>query len=304
MTDRAAVRVDRVEVAAGVMLGVQTFGVRADSPVLLIAGAGASMLAWDDDVCADLAAGGRFVVRYDQRDTGTATSYPAGAPGYGVPDLVRDAAGLLDALRLPPAHLVGASLGGMVAQLAALDHPDRVASVTLVSTSPAPPGSADDLPPPALRTLVELDDVEPPDWSDRESVVNHLVELARIRAGAAGGFDPAAARDRARREVAYTADPRAAVTNPAMLRHGRPWRARLAGLRVPALVLHGEADPLVPPGHARALAAEIPDAELLILPRAGHDLAPADWAAVLPTLLRHTSARTAPDREPAAGRAG
>jgi pimeloyl-ACP methyl ester carboxylesterase len=294
---------DLVGVAAGVVLGVQAFGVRADPPILLLAGAGASMLAWDDELCAGLADGGRFVVRYDQRDTGAATSFPVGAPGYTVPDLARDAVGLLDALGLPAAHLVGASLGGMVAQLVALDRPDRVASLTLVSTSPAPPGGAPDLPQPALRTLVELDDAEPPDWSDPGSVVAHLVELARIRGGPAGGFDPALARDRASREVAYTANLLAAVTNHAALRHGEPWRARLGGLRVPTLVLHGAADPLVPPGHARALAAEIPGARLLVLPRAGHDLGPADWAAVLPDLLRHTSARAVPASEPAGSRA-
>src|SRR5689334_11992834 len=107
-------------------------------------GSGASMDWWEDELCERLAAGRRFVVRYDHRDTGRSVSYDAGDPGYAGEDLVDDVVGVLDALGIAKAHLVGMSMGGAIAQVVALDHPDGIASLTLVSTSPAGPG--DDLP--------------------------------------------------------------------------------------------------------------------------------------------------------------
>src|SRR5205823_13304011 len=125
---------------------------------------------WAEEFCGRLAAARRYVVRYDQRDTGRSAAHPAGAPAYGLGDLAADAAGLLDTLGLGRAHLVGASRGGMVAQLVALDRPDRVASVTLLSTSVGP--GDPDLPPAALRVRLALDDAAPA-TADRASVVEH-----------------------------------------------------------------------------------------------------------------------------------
>src|SRR4051794_18546490 len=136
---------ERIIEADGIELCTETFGAPDDPPVLLIMGIGASMLWWDDGFCAALAAGGRFVVRYDHRDTGRSIACPPGRPDYGGPDLVADAARVLDGHGIARAHVVGASMGGALAQLVALDHPDRVASLVLLSTSPAGPGG--DLPP-------------------------------------------------------------------------------------------------------------------------------------------------------------
>ena len=127
----------------GVQLCAQTFGSADDPAVLLVMGLSASMLHWEDEFCERLAAGSRFVIRYDHRDTGRSVAYPPGAPGYTGNDLDADAAGLLDALGVSPAHIVGFSAGGGIAQVLALDYPDRVASLTLISTSP---GSGADLP--------------------------------------------------------------------------------------------------------------------------------------------------------------
>ena len=121
--------------AGDVVLCVETFGAPADQPVVLIAGSGACMYSWPDEFCALLAGRGRFVVRYDHRDTGRSTAYPVGTVGYGLRDLAGDVFRLLDAHGLARAHLVGASMGGMVAQVAALREPARVASLTLLSTS-------------------------------------------------------------------------------------------------------------------------------------------------------------------------
>ncbi|WP_439377189.1 alpha/beta fold hydrolase [Amycolatopsis lexingtonensis] len=280
---------DRVVTANGVDLCVQTFGDPADPAVLLVAGASASMLAWDAVFCELLAGESRYVIRYDHRDTGRSVSYPPGEPPYGLRDLAADAIGVLDALGVARAHVVGISLGGMVAQVAALAEPARVASLTLVATSPGEGADGPDLPPPALRVLTALADVEPPDWTDRDSVVDHLVAAARPLSGPARAVD-----EHARRRVAGRVFDRAGGTlesagNHAYLDHGGPWRPRLGRITAPTLVLHGAADPIHPVAHAHALAAAIPGAVLRILEHAGHELSEEDWPEVVPALVRHTS---------------
>jgi pimeloyl-ACP methyl ester carboxylesterase len=132
--------------ANGVKLCVDTTGDAADPAILLIGGMGASMDWWEEEFCHRLARGqgqgGRFVIRYDHRDTGRSVSYPAGAPGYTGADLAADAVGVLDALGRRSAHLAGVSMGGALAQQVALAHPGRVDSLVLISTSPAVPGGA------------------------------------------------------------------------------------------------------------------------------------------------------------------
>ncbi|WP_430787966.1 alpha/beta fold hydrolase [Actinoplanes sp. G11-F43] len=268
----------------GVTLAAERFGSPADPPVLLVAGAAAPMVSWPRDFCGRLAGAGRFVVRYDHRDLGRSTSYPCGAPGYRLADLAGDVIGLLDALDLPAAHLAGVSLGGQLAQLAALGHPSRVSSLTLVSTSPAALGSAGrDLPQPSLSALCALDDVDPPDWERPESVVRHLMALARIRSG--GAFDEPAARRAAVAVAGHGGDLRTAAANHALLGAGTPWRERLPEIAVPTVVLHGDHDPLFPPAHGRALRDLIPGATLITLPDTGHDLSGAGWNELERALL-------------------
>jgi pimeloyl-ACP methyl ester carboxylesterase len=122
----------------GVDLCVETFGDPADPPVLLIAGMGSSMDGWPAEFCAELAAAGRFVIRYDHRDTGRSVSYPTGRPGYTGGDLRADTLGILDVFGIARAHLVGISMGGGMSQVLGIEHPDRVASLTLVCTSSGP----------------------------------------------------------------------------------------------------------------------------------------------------------------------
>ncbi len=198
----------------------------ADDPAVLLVGS--SMLSWPGELCARLVAGGRRVIRYDVRDTGRSESYPPGKPGYSLADLVDDAVGVLDATATGRAHVVGMSAGGWIAQLLALDHPGRVATLTLVASRPNTPGPVDgDLPghDPALMEVIMK--TSEPDWSDERAVVDHLVRQARTLAGA-GAFDETSARAHAEAEVARTTDVKCATTNIAFADHGPRWRERLA----------------------------------------------------------------------------
>src|SRR4051794_15935101 len=169
---------ERMVQANGVELCTEPFGDPAASPILLIMGLGASMLWWEEGFCRLLAEGGRFVLRYDHRDTGRSITYEPGRPGYSGADLVADARGVLDAYGIRAAHVVGVSAGGALAQRLALEHPDRVASLVLISTSPVLAGERE-LPPPtdAFGRFVATAGVG---WSDAESVVDHLVGYARV----------------------------------------------------------------------------------------------------------------------------
>ena len=282
----------RIIDANGVDLCVDTAGDAADPAILLIGGMGSSMDWWEEEFCQRLAAGGRFVIRYDHRDTGRSVSYPAGAPGYTGADLATDAVGVLDALGRRSAHLAGISMGGALAQQVALAHPERVDSLVLISTSPAVPGGPGraNLPPMAeeLRAYFAAE-VPPPDWTERTAVIDYIVDYER-RLEAAEYFDEAHVRALVERIVDRTNDMAASAVNHARAEEGELVRGRLAEIAAPALVIHGTADPMFPYGHGEALARGIPHAELLPLEGVGHQVPPrAWWTSVIAAMLRHTS---------------
>jgi pimeloyl-ACP methyl ester carboxylesterase len=276
---------EKIVQANGVDVCVQTFGDRADSPILLIHGATTSMFGWEDEFCERLAAGSRFIMRYDHRDTGRSVSYEPGAPQYTLRDLVADAVGLLDAFDLESAHLVARSMGGQLAMLAALDYPHRIASLTLIGTSPG--GS--DLPPMSEAFLAYTGGTENLDWSDREAVIDHVLGMLRVFSGGSGHFNEATIRDLVGHDVDRTANVASSQINHFAMDVGEPFRGRIGEIRAPTLVVHGEEDPVFPLGHALALEREIPGAELLVLEQTGHELPMAVWDVVVPAILRHTS---------------
>jgi pimeloyl-ACP methyl ester carboxylesterase len=269
--------------AGGVPLCVERFGDSADPAILLIHGAGNSMLSWDEELCGKLAGGGRFVIRYDLRDAGRSVTYAPGTAGYGYADLVEDAAALLDALGVARAHVVGMSFGGGIGQLLALDHPDRVAALTLASSTPGGPGHpAPDLPGPSE----DLDEPPEPDWTDRDAVVEYLVEAERPFAARSRPYDEDRARKLMRRVVEHSSNIEWSLTDSGSFDLGDPWRERLGSLRAPTLVVHGTEDPLFPYEHAEALAREIPSTELLPLEATGHEyFPPHTWDVVVPAIL-------------------
>jgi pimeloyl-ACP methyl ester carboxylesterase len=282
----AELRPERMIEANGVELCTESFGDPADPPILLIMGTGASMLWWEEGFCRMLADGGRFVVRYDHRDTGRSATYPAGQPGYTGAELTSDAVGVLDAYEIGAAHLVGVSAGGGCAQELAIDDPDRVLSLVLISTSPAVPIDRA-LPPPTAQFGRFVSTVEV-DWSDPESVIDYLVGYERLLEGRQRPFDEAAVRDFVRRDVERTRDI-AALQNHDVMPQGQSSTKTLSSIGAPTLVIHGTADPMFPIGHGEALAEEIPGARLLPLEGAGHGVARADWHRIAEAILRHTA---------------
>jgi pimeloyl-ACP methyl ester carboxylesterase/SAM-dependent methyltransferase len=281
---------ERIISVNGVGLCVETVGDVRDPALLLIGGAGASMDWWEEDFCRRLAAGGRLVIRYDNRDTGRSVTYGAGAPPYTGRDLAADAVGVLDALDLAGAHLVGISMGGALAQCVAVEYPDRVESLVLISTSLAGPGSRGepDLPPMSDELRAYFAEVREPDWSDRAAVIDHVVAGERRFAGPEY-FDEAQVRSLAGRIFDRTKDMAASMTNHGVIDDGGE-PVRVAQVTAPTLVVHGTADPLFPYGHAEALAREIPDAHLLPLDGVGHQMPPrAVWSTLIPAMLRHSS---------------
>ncbi|GAA2274996.1 hypothetical protein GCM10009853_031240 [Glycomyces scopariae] len=287
---------EKLLTANGVELCTETFGDPGDPAVLLIHGAAHSMVNWPEALCRRLADGPRFVIRYDGRDTGRSTTSEAGAPAYTLRDLVDDAAGLIDALGLAAVHVVGMSQGAAVGQLLALDHPQRVATLTLASGTPGGPGHHHpDLPAPApeIQALFEAEPA-PVDWSDRAAAVDAIVEGERPYAARTAPFDEAAVRESAALTFDRAADLAAQMTNPFLLDAGEPWRDRLPHISAPTLVLHGTEDPMFPFGHGEALADAIPGARLLLMERTGHEIAPPRvWDEVVAAILAHTADRTA-----------
>src|SRR3954469_2416910 len=168
VTSSAHSKGKRLVQVEGVTLCAETFGMHSDPALLLIAGTSGPMDAWDSDFCRLLADGGRYVIRYDNRDTGESTSYPPGRPGYSFDDLVGDAIALLDSLDVGSVHVAGGSLGGAVARAIALSQPQRVETLTLISSTPLAPGDPRDaeLPPPTPALLEFFAAERPePDWS-------------------------------------------------------------------------------------------------------------------------------------------
>jgi pimeloyl-ACP methyl ester carboxylesterase len=248
-------------------------------------GIGASMLWWEEGFCRLLAEGGRFVIRYDHRDTGRSVTYEPGRPEYTSTDLIADAVGVLDAYGIAAAHVVGVSAGGAFAQLLALDYPDRVLSLVVISTSPATPGERGL--PSATERYQRFVASATVDWSDERSVIGYLVDYARVLAGGARPFDEAAIQELVRRDV-ERAHNIAASENHGLAAEGEVSRQSLSSIAVPTLVIHGTEDPMFPLEHGEALARDIPGARLLTLEETGHGVERADWETIAGAILAHT----------------
>ena len=273
--------------ANGVSVHCEAMGDPADPAVLLIMGAMSSGVWWPEDFCHRLADRGRYVIRYDHRDTGKSTSYAPGQASYRVEDLADDAVAVLDGYGIDAAHLVGMSLGGYLAQLVALKHPGRVLTLTLIASERL--ALADpDLPaidPSVIDYHARAADL---DWSDRDAVVSYLVGAWRVNSGSAHAFDEPAIGALAEAEFERT--PNLPTTfNHAALGDAVGWVDRLDEIDVPALIVHGTEDPVLPYPHGLALEAALPTASLLTLEGTGHELHRKDWPAIVDAVEQHTA---------------
>jgi pimeloyl-ACP methyl ester carboxylesterase len=280
----------------GIEMAYETFGDPGDPPLLLVMGLGMQMVGWDPDFCELLAGEGFHVIRFDNRDVGRSTKIRGGPKpnvlgamlgrparaSYKLRDMAADAMGLLDHLEAPRAHVVGASMGGMIAQTMALEHPDRVLSLASVMSTTGERRVGR----PRLRAFGVLLRRAP---SDREAFIEYTRKI--VKTIGSPGFPPDDKRLRRRAGESFDR-----CYYPAGI--GRQLMAvmasgdrteRLRGLEVSTVVIHGKSDPLIPVRAGRATAAAIPGAELVEIDGWGHDLPVALWPRLVEAIVRNAS---------------
>ena len=282
--------------ANGIDIEYESFGRDGDPLILLIMGFGAQLIFWPEPLCEGLAAKGFRVVRFDNRDVGKST-HLAGqtAPDpralfaevmagrrphvpYSLDDMANDTVGLMDALGVSHAHIVGASMGGMIAQLVAINHPGRTKSlISIMSTT-----GRRDLPSGNPETLSVL--FRPPNSTSRDDLISASILVQKALSGP--GYPASEAEMRARAEVRTDYAPfdmDGIARQSAALIVAPPRNALLKQVRCPTLVLHGADDPVIPAAAGKDTAESIPGAELIIIPGMGHDFPPA----LAPVFLKH-----------------
>lgn len=284
--------------ANGIDICYEIFGDSDAEPVLLIMGLGGQMIHWYDDFCQQLAARGFRVIRFDNRDIGQSSKMTGGkrltalellklrflhipvAAPYTLRDMAQDVIGLMDALDLGSAHLVGASMGGMIAQEIAISFPERVRSLTSIMSTTGNPR----IPPPTTEAMAVL--TTPPPGSREEFFAQHARTWKVLRVGS---FPEDEALDRSRAERTFERG-----LNPAGV--GRQLRAmlasgsrkeRLRSVTAPTLVIHGTVDPLVRPEGGKDTAASIPGAKLLMIEGMGHAMPIQMWPEIIGAIDRH-----------------
>ena len=296
MAERMA-RVGEVE------LCYETFGDPRDPAMLLIMGLNTQMIAWPDELCAALADRGLHVIRFDNRDVGRSSrlshlppptlrqlmTRDPRAAAYTLEDMADDAVGLLDQLAIDSAHVVGASMGGMIAQVVALRHPDRVLSLTSIMSNTGARRSGQ----PALR-LYPLFVRRAP--HDRDGFVEHVVRMFKAIGSPAFPLDEDAVRDGAARAYDRGLSAAGAGRQLAAVLAAQDRTLALRRLRVPTLVIHGTADRLVAPSGGRRTARAIPGARLLMIEGMGHDLPREAWPRLVDAIAENAARGTqAPD---------
>jgi len=278
-------------------LWTESFGDASRPTVLLIMGAMNPGIFWPDGFCAEIAEAGYHVIRYDHRDTGQSSSVDFKKYPYSLDDLARDALMVLDGYRVSRAHVVGLSMGGFLAQLLALDHADRVLTLTLMMTSPdqrvyfaATMGqdtSRYSLPPPSQKFLEHLASARRNPPRTAEEAISSAVEGWRICNGSGIPFDAESISRLQQRSWARAKAPWAAV-NHVLATVDEPGRTeRLGHITVPTLVIHGQNDPCLPVEHGIALAKAVLGARLVVIPEMGHLLPTSLSSQIARMILEH-----------------
>ncbi|HEX8207092.1 MAG TPA: alpha/beta hydrolase [Solirubrobacteraceae bacterium] len=295
---------EQLSTIGDVELCYETFGDPDSEPLLLIMGLGTQMIAWREEFCAMLVERGFFVIRYDNRDIGRSTHFRDRRPptvrqmltrdkraaAYTLDDMADDAAGLLDHLGIEQAHVVGASMGGMIAQMLAVRHPRKVLTLTSIMSTTGHRLKGQ----PAAKVYPFLIKARP---KDKDEAIERIVQLFRIVGSP--GFDQD--EDDLRRMASESwergggDDSGTRRQMQAILASGNRTKA-LAGIDAPTLVIHGKADKLVHPSGGRATAKAIPGARLVEIDGMGHDLPRGLWPRLVDLIARHAEQRRAPER--------
>lgn len=283
--------------ANGLTIEYETTGDRADPAMLLVMGLGAQLIFWQDGFCRALADRGYFVIRYDNRDVGLSSRLEsAGVPDLGalmqgkgdspyhLSDMAADGIGLLDALGLAAAHVVGASMGGMIAQHMALDHPARVLSLCSIMSTPTGRMDGDPPTPEANAVLMR------PAPAGRDEAIDASVEAAKVIGSPGFPFDEAAVRELSGRSFDRSFYPLGPMRQFAAIVATGDWSARLKALDVATLVIHGDADPLVRPSWGRKTAEAIAGARFLAIPGMGHNLPEGAWPTLVDAIVANAEA--------------
>jgi pimeloyl-ACP methyl ester carboxylesterase len=261
----------------GVKICTECFGEAKNPAVLLIMGATASMLYWHEEFCKKLAEQGFFVIRYDNRDVGRSTTYPLGNAPYDIVDLVDDAVGILKAYEIESAHFFGMSLGGMIAQIAALKYSAKVLSLTLFATGPWA-DSDPTIPSMDTRIIDFQAKAMGLDWSDKQAVVSHLVEGAKLMTGQ--HFDGKRFQDLFSNEFERSSN-YLSMFNHATLQGGEEFYGRINQIDKKCLIIHGDSDIIWNYGHALFLKRTLNNSRLVTLAETGHELNPKDWDVII-----------------------
>ena len=298
------------DIGGGITLCHESFGDPTAEPLLLVMGLGTQMIAWRDDFCEQLAARGFHVVRFDNRDVGRSTHVRGRPPtlrqivtrripddAYSLEDLANDAVSLAEKLELGPVHVVGASMGGMIAQVMAAQHPDRVRSLVSIMSNTGSRWTGQ----PALSAY-RLFLAEAPE--EREAFIEHVLALFRVVGSKGELFDEDYVRDVTARSYDRDHDPAGTGRQlGAVLKTGKR-DAMLRKITAPTLVIHGDKDKLVHPSGGRATAKAIREAELLIIEGMGHDLPRGAWPQILDAIAENAGrAHEAPSADTAAAAA-
>jgi pimeloyl-ACP methyl ester carboxylesterase len=279
---------EKMILANGVDLCTESFGNPTDPTLLLNAGACLSMVWWPAEFCRKLAEAGRYVIRYDYRDTGRSITYEPGQIRYSWDDLADDVVGVLDVYGVDRAHLVGWSMGGMIAQLVALKSPERVITMTLLMSKPFASANAAV---PAIESEAFLSHFAKGatlDWTNAAAVIDYTVESWRLTsAGSQHPFDEMSIRALATEEVKRANN--LSSGNHALLSGGDRYANRLGAIHIPTLVIHGTADSMIPYQNGVTLAKDILGATLLTLEGTAHELHRDDWEKIIDAIIKHTS---------------
>ena len=281
-----------------VTLAYETFGSPDDPALVLVMGLATQMIGWADEFCALIAEQGFHVVRFDNRDIGLSTHLEdAGMPDlspllmgqplreapYLLADMADDTVRLLDALGIDRAHVVGASMGGMIVQEIAARHPERTATMTSIMSTTAP-----DVGPPRPEAMAALLS-EPPTTEDEAA--ERAVAVYSVIGSPGYPLDTEGLSARGREAFRRSNDPAGVARQLAAINASGSRRERLANVSVPALVIHGEDDPLVQIEGGRATAEAIPGARLVTYPGMGHDLPRALWPDIVSEIVQHIRSR-------------